>query len=414
MATTEDMMAEATKNLQKSQKGGVEKPIDNPPPEPAGEENPENEEGQDTLIDTLPEEQQEAAKGIIDKIKEDNKDADDKKIAELLKKELDTKPEKEKEEEQPETPDINTLLSTHSQEKYKNIDELIKKAEDKPDITKEISEKTEGKYTSVDELYKATQANPFASDRIKKLNELEKQGVDITKILSFDSMGIDKLNPENREDALQLLRNKLRTDEPDITEREINFELSKYDTSDEDMEDSEKESINMRLSRNAKAAKRELENTKKKYELPENKPVLPDTKELDELKNKWKSNVSEALDGYTFEEFDLNGQGKIKYTVKESEVKTLREVMDNPDQFLKRYINNGKTDMVRFRKEMMFLLNQNKVGSIIYEQGKSVGAEELVKSIHNYKPEASSAAPAEETADTPEKAAAKNMVEEGL
>lgn len=258
------------------------------------------------------------------------------------------------------------------------------------DIDSIIKEKTGGKFSSWDELQLSinNQVNTeFASDRIKKLNDLEKQGVDILRVLEYDKLNIESLNPQDFNEAISIIKAKLKIEDPEITDRELNFILRDYSFND-DTDQDEVELKKIKALRDAKKYKNELIEYKKQLEIPKNNPVSSNNQqqdqELRELQSKWTKMVSDYASKYTIENINVGEADNIKYIVKEDAKHSITKTLNNPSSFWTRYTNqDGKTDMDRLFKDMLLIENKDAVLKTIYDQGKAIGAKSAILKIKN-------------------------------
>lgn len=274
-----------------------------------------------------------------------------------------------------------------------------------------LKEATKGTFADINELVnKANEPRlKFANDQIKHLNDLAEKGADITNILKFQSLGIEKLEPTDIENAKELLKHEMRLNEPGITEKELEYELNtKYDLTLKKNEEEEVTNANevemakLRLIRNSRAAKDKLLKLQKDSELPKSTNGLT-TEQTDILKRQWAERVDSSLKEFNELEFEI-GDKKIKYTPDKEQLKA---TMLEPDRFLSRYRNNGSTDMEKFRHDMVELNESAKIRKVIYEQAKSDGYEQAINDISNLSVEPTGSPATASEAKTPAQYIAK-------
>lgn len=349
-------------------------------------DNPDkSEEEITTLVNTKLTKETETKNKLTTKIVEiksrpENKDKTDDEINVILKKELLQPPAK--------TEDKDTGLPPP--EKTKSLNELVKEA-------------SKGTFADFDSLLsKANESkgDEFANDQIKHLNELAKNGVDVATVLKYQSLGIDNLDPSDLEQATELIKHELRMKNPGITEKELDYEMkftyplelkSESYTDEVDGEEvtktrvvntDEVEMSKLKLMRNARVAKEELQKKQKESELPKATNGMSE-KETGELKKKWDTQVNDNLKDTTEINFKVGEKGEETFTYKIADVDKLKDTMMKPDRFLSRYFSNGKTDMKRFQQDMLASNEMEQIINSAYEQGKSVGYENAVDGISN-------------------------------
>jgi len=263
------------------------------------------------------------------------------------------------------------------------------------DLDGEIKTKTNGQFESLEDLLKATNQSDvtFANDQIKHLNDLASKGVEIDRVLAFNSLKIDKLDPSNLEDAKRLIKHEMKLGEPDITEKEMNYELSqiydlseKLDEMDEVVNTEAIEHTKLKLQRQAKKAKETLLTKQKELEIPASDLAVhtEEQKRLEEKQLKeWEVKVEGSLKDYDSMDISLGDDRKFKYSLKQESLKSLKDTMLKPEGFLARYVENGQANMEKFRKDMIVVDNFNNIVKALYSQGESAGAEKVINSITN-------------------------------
>ena len=427
--TEEERMAE---NVQKVVTGKIEKN------EPETEEPGQAEETEITLAE-------EKVKEITDKVTEENKDKPEEEVKTLVDDKLNAEKETQKGLAEEKTKTIEQITS-REENKDKSEEDILgiydkelqerslstetTEEEPKQEVSQKsfdelLSEKTDGKYTNIEDLIKQVEepATTFASERIKFLNDLEEKGINIEDVMAFDSLKVDDLDPSSLEQASALIKHKMRIDEPGITERELEYEFNKiYDLSEpEDGEEIQKEDLEMtklRLIRQGRLAKEDLLKKKKELQIPkvttnaeEQKKLLDDQiKENEKLAEQWKEKVGASVKDYKEESFSVEKDVDFKYEVPEAVKKQTEEAMAMPNDILNRYVQNGTTDINKFRREMTILNNYESIIRAVYSQGKNAGVEYNVSETTNLQKETTSAAgSSKEPILSPAKTVAKAM-----
>ena len=273
------------------------------------------------------------------------------------------------------------------------------------DISSIIKEKTSGKYQDLESLLaKLEEADlpkeeVFASEQIKKLNDLAKSGKDIRKVLEFESMGIENIDTSDINQSVNLIKIKLKKEDPEITEREIKMILkSDYGLKSEEdyMDDEEKDLSYIKIKRKAKTIKQELLKEKEEYTLPSTEDFGKRQKEIADQQQKiidsWKKTVNDNVNSYADETFKITETDEFKFQVKDDTRSTVRGVMSNPDQLWNKYIKtDGTRDMGKLRRDMLLLERQDEIIKSVYAQGLAMGGKKLMDSLKNPSKKSSSA-----------------------
>jgi hypothetical protein len=405
-SVSKEQPAEYITNAILQDRGIIEKPVEEKVPveekkeEPKAEETPkvEDKKEEPKAEEKKEEQKEEPKKEDIKDLqtqlneladKEENKDKSEDELKEMLLTQLSdnqTKPKKEEPKaEEPGTQDA------------------------KFDMEAFIKEKTDGKFENFESVLAKLNETPteleFASERIKKLNELESKGVDIEQVMRFQSLGLDKIDESTQSGALSLIRLDMKLNDPYLTEKEIDAELrNKYllnaDRDDEDLAESI-ELAEIRMKRDGRKAKESLAVKQKEVELPSSNntadPVeLAKQREAQENENKqfrseFNSNVNKNLANYSSENFELDGDSSLEYAVDSDTMKQLQTSMTNTDKFWERYNNEDKTiNFDKFRSDMLLLDNKDKIIKAAHNKGIAMGKKSVISLLKNPKQRGSS------------------------
>ena len=275
-------------------------------------------------------------------------------------------------------------------------------------IDEQLSEKTEGKYKNIDELIAAAEKEPEEkvelSERLQTLHDLEKSGANVDKVLAFNQLGIDNLDPAKFEEAKRLLKIEMKLDDDSMSDRALEYELSKkfeldykYAEEDEDKEfplnkdkvDNERDS----LIREARKAKTRLEETKEKYLLPDpsaNSQATAEAtrKKLAEMKEEWEGKVNASLDGYDAISVKIEEGMDFRLPLDADKLTNLKGVINDPvTQFLGMYTKDGKTDINALQQDIAMIQNRDLFLSKLWEQAEASGAEKLIRKTSKLKTE---------------------------
>ena len=136
----------------------------------------------------------------------------------------------------------------------------------------------------------------------------------------------------------------------------------------------------LKLFRDARSAKDKLSLKQKELEIPKTNGVSQEQNE--QLKTQWNTTVDVKLKDITEVAFDVGDGVNFNLAIDDSHKNQLKSSMINPDDFCKRYMSNGETDMTKYLREMAMLNHPNFVKSV-YNQGRSAGAEAAINNISN-------------------------------
>jgi len=264
-----------------------------------------------------------------------------------------------------------------------------------PSLNEEIKSKTNGQFESLDAIIEAAKniEPTFANDQIKHLNDLASKGVDVEQVLSFGRLKVGDLDPSNIEEAKKLVKLELKLNEPDITDKELDYELKQLYTLTEELDEMDEvtnteaiEHAKLRLQRNAKKAKQTLLTKQKELEIP-SIGIAGQTAEQKELAEKqvkeWQTKVDSSLASFETLEIPVGKDQSFKYKIAGESKETIKNTMTNPDKFLLRYVEDGQANMEKFRRDMTIIENFDTIAKALFSQGDSAGAERVLNSITN-------------------------------
>ncbi len=188
-----------------------------------------------------------------------------------------------------------------------------------------LTEKSEGKYKTYEELLAqidAPKKNSYKSQLAEKIDAYVEAGGTEENYLRTQSIDFTKMSTK------ELLEYKIQMSDPDMTDEEIEYELTKQYRLDEvaadDATDAEKKEIQfakLRAEREAKKTQAELIETQKKWAVPERKaaPVV-DPKVHEKEQNDWTNEIKSEVEKL------------VKVPVKLSETESYDIVMDEKDK----------------------------------------------------------------------------------
>lgn len=251
-----------------------------------------------------------------------------------------------------------------------------------------IKEKSGGAFSSLEELIERATKSQFASERIKKLNDLEASGKDIMKVLEYEKMNIENLDPANHNHALELIKSKMIADDPTITERELNYILRDYTYNEDSDSEDEIELKKVKALREAKKAKVDLIKIKTDFSIPDVKPMsngVDQSKELERIQKEWEDQVEKepSLLNYKTEKINV-GDKTLDFVVKDDVRRSIVDIAKRPNDLWKEYTNSsGAIDFERLASDMIQIKQKEAIRKTIWDQGVAHGAREFAAKLKN-------------------------------
>ena len=283
-----------------------------------------------------------------------------------------------------------------------------------------LAEKTGGKFKSVDEILKLTeqQVAPeinFANETSKKVFEYLKEG----KVDEFMSVyqqqklleSVDKLDADN------VLKLKIKYENPELTQEEINEEFeSLYGVEqpdiDEDLDDAAdiekaKKKFEREKSAMERLKKKDLREAKDFLQEKKQEIVLPDIQtsktqqqeaqgqEVDEVaikeyRDKYLNSIPNTIDeivGFESKYKDSELEFNTTYVIDANEKQALKDKMENftlQDYFVPRYINEkGDFDTESIAHDLYVLENFDKIVEAHVSQAVNQAKSMFVKGLKN-------------------------------
>jgi hypothetical protein len=283
-----------------------------------------------------------------------------------------------------------------------------------------LAEKTGGKFKSVDEILKLTeqQVAPeinFANETSKKVFEYLKEG----KVDEFMSVyqqqklleSVDKLDADN------VLKLKIKYENPELTQEEINEEFeSLYGVEqpdiDEDLDDAAdiekaKKKFEREKSAMERLKKKDLKEAKDFLQEKKQEIVLPDIQtsktqqqeaqgqEVDEVaikeyRDKYLNSIPKTIDeivGFESKYKDSELEFNTTYVIDANEKQALKDKMENftlQDYFVPRYINEqGNFDTESIAHDLYVLENFDKIVEAHVSQAVNQAKSMFVKGLKN-------------------------------
>jgi len=232
----------------------------------------------------------------------------------------------------------------------------------------------------------------FANETIARLNELASSGIDIDSpdFWKWQYTDVDKYDTSNTQQALELRRLELELENPNLNERQIARLLKRsypalFDES-LDAQDTEYQEAMEDLSIDATRSVTKLKKHKESVQLPK---VDLQQKEQNEVAAKaaheaFLKDVRQSVQSYTEEPIKLDKNLEIKYIPSDDTKKFVESsIVNNQTWFVDNYVNENKVDYARLRRDMARIYDFDKIVKTVYEQGISVGKEQVVDNLEN-------------------------------
>ena len=283
-----------------------------------------------------------------------------------------------------------------------------------------LAERTGGKFKSVDEILQladkpAPQDINFANEDSKKVFEYLKEG----KVEDVLSVYQQQKQLENIEklDTDGILKLKLRYENPELTEEELNDEFqSRYGVDepdiDEDLDDAsdidkakkkyerEKSAMERLKKKELKEAKDFLQEKKKEIVLPDIQKSAPRQQQdgsneaeevaIKEFRDKYLNAIPATIDeivGFESKYKDSELEFNTTYVIDANEKASLKEKMENftlQDYFMPRYINEkGDFDTEAIAHDLYVLENFDKIVEAHVSQAVNQAKSMFVKGLKN-------------------------------
>jgi len=265
------------------------------------------------------------------------------------------------------------------------------------DFDAEFTKRTDGKYSNIDEMIVALDTKPeeaqheYGNELIAKLDELAKQGVNVDlDFVTAQMKDFSGYDLENTNQTLELVKMQMRQDEPDITERELQFEISEKYKLDEDVYDEDDiERSKMRLMRDGKKAKKALEENQKNMALPKGGIDPEKQRQAEEAQRESQAKLAKTLkDGLgKFEKESIKiGNESFDYSLTPDAKKGLEDTVLNTEKYFHRYIGkDGAIDTKRLNSDMLWANPSTREVMLnsFLKQAAAKGGKDVVTDIKN-------------------------------
>lgn len=277
-------------------------------------------------------------------------------------------------------------------------------------IDEEIKKVSNGDYGSYEEMVntikelKDAPKEQLADPLIKDLNKvlLNNPETNVTQWLKVQTTDYDTM------DELELIREKMIFEDPDITQKELDHALGRYDylynNSEEELEElveegkvtrRELEALDAEVTRKSREAKKFFKGHKEKLKIDLNKdlPGKVDEKELqkqvEERNQSLLKELNTAASSYKEEEIKiLDGKTEFKYIVRDEDKKDITdeisEIIKNPNHIYSRWTDSsGVVNWPKLMSDLHLLNKREDMFKAATQQSKTKGQEAVVKDIKN-------------------------------
>jgi hypothetical protein len=293
------------------------------------------------------------------------------------------------------TEETETDSSLNTEEVSEETAEETKKVP-QASFEEELVNRTDGKYTTIDEMLDAitqkdeTPAFEYGNELIAKMDELVKKGVNVDRQFILEQMvNYSDIDHSDVSQAIELVKRKIRLEDPEITDREMKWELQdRYKLDEDEYSEEDIERSKARLSRDARKAKKELIDYQKSNHLPNG--VDPEVaKQQQEAQQKRVNEINSALkstlNNYKQETINI-GDEAFEYKF-DAETKSLieKDVMNTDKRYSRYFDSKGNLDSKQLATDEAWAnpATRSKMLNAFLKQATSTGSKEVVKDLKN-------------------------------
>jgi hypothetical protein len=245
----------------------------------------------------------------------------------------------------------------------------------------------------LDEIARKSETPEFeyGNELVAKLDELVKKGVNVDKNFILDQMvDYNGFDHSNVDQALELVKRQIRLEDPEITDKEMEWELrDRYKLNEDDYSEEEIERSIARLGRDARKAKKSLIDNQQANALPPG-GIDPEKQRIqEEQAREAKQKVNSLLEGrlteYEKESIKI-GNETFDYKFTDKTRSLLRNDVLNTDKRYMRYIGaDGKIDTKQLAIDEAWAnptIRQEMLNAFL-KQATSTGSKEVVSDLKN-------------------------------
>lgn len=280
-------------------------------------------------------------------------------------------------EQETSTPDIESRVKELTGGKYKDIDGLYKELQEKEQKLEEVQNKN--LVGSIDEL----------NDRIQ--NELSDKGIrDISEFQRIRSMDVDNM------DGYSKIAEHLRMKDPDITQKEVEFEIGDY----KEILDKSNEEIKQEIEE-GNLTQKEVDRVQTKFErakreadrdLKQRKGELDNIAETSRTESKQEPQISKEEaermareDAHSVKEQKVTvGEQEVTLQLTEDKVSNIEKALVDGSYLNKRWSNeDGSINREQLAKDFALLEASSDLFKGIYDNAFALGKKNAISNIDN-------------------------------
>lgn len=258
-----------------------------------------------------------------------------------------------------------------------------------------LAERTEGKFKTWDELQSVLNEpkTEFANEQIQKINDYVKNGGKITD----DWFYYQNADFNSMDDPFELISEAMRLEDPDITDKEIEYRI-KNDYKTEEWSENEEEAneveevFSARLLREAEKARQKLNDFKEKSSFstpPKSEEQLKaELLKSKEIQENWEKQVEETIKDFTKIPVKIDEKETFDVSVSDEERKSLKKMAKDMGTsmmpLLSKFIDKkGHIDVRMLQEGLYKMQNFDTAVKAAYTQGLAKGNHKTVKDIKN-------------------------------
>jgi len=295
-------------------------------------------------------------------------------------------------------------------------------------IEQVLAEKTGGKIKTLDDLEKLKDFNPddyFVDDEVRRINELKKQGVALDENWFY----LQTREFEKVDDPIEILAEAMKLENPELTDREIEYELkikyqinqwAKEGEEEDDLSPERKEIeeiFSAKMLRDAEKKREELIALRDSRSVKQKINPEQKAKQIAEAEQKYKQWVDsiEGISNNTSKlTVNVSEKDAFDFLVDSNEKKEVSNIVKtlwkDSNAFWGQFVKDGNVDAKSIYETILKARNYEKAVASAYQRGLASGAEQEVKNIKNVNFKSDSAKPPTSMEDALAKAVAKGLL----
>jgi hypothetical protein len=254
-----------------------------------------------------------------------------------------------------------------------------------------LAEKSNGKFKSWEEI--ESLSNPkteFANDLVSKLNDFAKKFEDPNMALDlFLKTQTTDFNQLSAEDAVKM---KIRMDNPELTEKEIDYEFkSTYKLDEGEYDEDTVELAKLKLEREAKKAKSELTQLQQEIAVNGDKDpaqLAEAQKQYEENKNNWYKQSEQAIKSLDKLSFKINENENFDWQFddkdKNEALNITKELYESSANFFKMFQDDkGNYDQAKIASAYLKLKKFDDIVGAAVERALNTAKDGMLREMKN-------------------------------